>query len=538
MVEAWLPEGAARETTGLAGAGRRDCARSTCPARTWIPEELRERRTPYHLRLVAEELFLLQVGLELRRNQLAARSTRGLAVRDPAIERAIAELPFELTADQKRVWSEIASDLEPRFHREAQAAANLDHHNVVRAYDVDNDGDIHYMVMEYIQGRDLQQIVKEDGPLDYAMIAEYTRQSAQGVAYAHEKGLIHRDIKPANLLVDQKNVVKLLDLGLARFTGEDRASLTVAYDENVLGTADYLAPEQAIDSHGVDTRADIYSLGCSMYYLFTGHPPFPDGTLPQRLIMHQKEQPTSVLEERPDAPQDLVEICTRMMAKKPKYRYQSAHDVAHALADWMAAHGHASDSGGSGGSSGKMASAAAALRDEAELPTVKRTAKTPRSVGGKRPAGGSGGPTRAKPRGPSKSAKAADTDSNLDRPTTKGPARRATSQRRVGDSDSSAPSAKGGPGAGTGSAKRPSDNSTPVALPVEETGFPVISPVSTGVVRPEKPTASAEEALEAYEAYRKRRQEVPVWYWVVVGGGVLLVVVLLVLLLIFGGGGL
>ena len=116
-----------------------------------------------------------------------------------------------------------------RFHREAQAAAALDHRNIVRAYDVDNDGDIHYLVMEYVEGRDLQHIVKEDGPLSYVAAAEYIRQAAEGLAHAHQAGLIHRDVKPANLLVDQKNVVKVLDLGLARFTDEDQASLTVAY---------------------------------------------------------------------------------------------------------------------------------------------------------------------------------------------------------------------------------------------------------------------------------------------------------------------
>ena len=107
-----------------------------------------------------------------------------------------------------------------RFHREAQAAAALDHRNIVRAYDVDNDGSIHYLVMEYVEGRDLQHMVKEDGPMDYAAAAEYIRQAAEGLAHAHQAGLIHRDVKPANLLVDQKNVVKVLDLGLARFTDE------------------------------------------------------------------------------------------------------------------------------------------------------------------------------------------------------------------------------------------------------------------------------------------------------------------------------
>ena len=233
-----------------------------------------------------------------------------------------------------------------RFHREAQAAAALDHRNIVRAYDVDNQGDIHYLVMEYVEGRDLQQMVKADGPLDYATAAEYIRQAAEGLAHAHQAGLIHRDVKPANLLVDHRNIVKVLDLGLARFTDEDRASLTVQYDENVLGTADYLAPEQAIDSHGVDARADIYSLGCAMYYLLTGHPPFPDGTLPQRLMAHQKQAPPSIRIDRPDAPADLMEICTKMMSKKPADRYQSAGEVADVLGDWLAAHGHSSNGAG------------------------------------------------------------------------------------------------------------------------------------------------------------------------------------------------
>ena len=218
-----------------------------------------------------------------------------------------------------------------RFQREAQAAAALDHRNIVRAYDVDNEGDIHYLVMEYVEGRDLQQMVKQDGPLDPAIAAEYIRQAAEGLAHAHQSGLIHRDIKPANLLVDQRNVVKVLDLGLALFADEGRASLTVAYDENVLGTADYLSPEQALNSHGVDARTDIYSLGCALYYLLTGHPPFPDGTLPQRLMAHQKSPPPDISLERPNVPPDLIEICNKMMAKKLDRRYQTAQEVADVL---------------------------------------------------------------------------------------------------------------------------------------------------------------------------------------------------------------
>lgn len=227
-----------------------------------------------------------------------------------------------------------------RFHREAKAVAALDHRNIVRAYDVDNDGVNHYLVMEYVEGQDLQRMVREHGPLPCHHAAEYIRQAAEGLHHAHKAGLIHRDVKPANLLVDKHGTVKLLDLGLARFAHDERASLTLAYDENVLGTADYLAPEQALDSHRVDQRADIYSLGCTFYFVLTGHPPFAEGTLAQRILKHQRENPPDIRRERPDVPEDLVAICMKMMAKKPAARYQSAAEVAQALRLWLINHGY------------------------------------------------------------------------------------------------------------------------------------------------------------------------------------------------------
>ena len=226
-----------------------------------------------------------------------------------------------------------------RFRLEARAVAKLDDPNIVRAYDIDNEGNIHYIVMEYVDGQDLHQIVIGQGPLDYDTAADYIAQVANGLQHAHEMGLVHRDIKPANCLVDRHNTVKLLDLGLAKLTEDDQASLTMANEENVLGTADYLAPEQALNSHEADSRSDIYSLGCTLYFLLTGRPPFPEGSISERLLKHQTAKPESIFKSRPDAPPSLVDICETMMSKKPDERFQSAGEVAARLKEWLADRG-------------------------------------------------------------------------------------------------------------------------------------------------------------------------------------------------------
>ncbi|MEK6260735.1 MAG: serine/threonine-protein kinase [Planctomycetota bacterium] len=230
-----------------------------------------------------------------------------------------------------------------RFHREARAVAAMNHLNIVRAYDVDKQTEsgteIHFLVMEYVEGRNLEQIVKDRGPLDYVTAVDTIRQAADGLGHAHQLGMVHRDVKPGNLLIDNQGIVKLLDLGLARFfKSDDEESLTIKHDEKVLGTADYLAPEQAIDSHQVDARADIYSLGCTLYFALTGHPPFTDGTLVQRLLAHQTKTPQSVSYERPDVDASLLAILDKMMAKKTADRYQSALEVSEALSRWLIEH--------------------------------------------------------------------------------------------------------------------------------------------------------------------------------------------------------
>jgi serine/threonine-protein kinase len=259
--------------------------------------------------------------------------------------RAIKVLPKNRVAD--------ATYLD-RFRIEARAAAKLDDPNIIHTYDIDEFEGQHYLVMEYVEGQDLHQLVKEQGPLDYLVAADYIAQVARGLSHAHAMGLIHRDIKPANCLVDKNKVVKLLDMGLARIV-EDDESLTLDNNENVLGTADYLAPEQALNSHKADARSDIYSLGCTFYFLLTGHPPFPEGSISERLLKHQVERAPSILKDRPDAPPILVHICETMMAKKAHERYQTADEVSERLAEWLADRGReVGDSGknllsGSGG---------------------------------------------------------------------------------------------------------------------------------------------------------------------------------------------
>jgi serine/threonine protein kinase len=223
-----------------------------------------------------------------------------------------------------------------RFEREAQQSARLSHQNIVRTFDLDTSGTIHFIAMEYIDGTDLHAKVKESGPLEIRDAVDYIRQAALGLHHAHEEGLVHRDVKPANLMLDKRGTVKVLDLGLALAAASDEESLTREHDEKVLGTADYLAPEQAADSHKADRRADIYALGCTLYYLLVGKPPFASGTLAERIQSHMRKPPPNLLDQRADVPPAIAEIYFRMLEKHPDARPQTAQEVADALAAWLA----------------------------------------------------------------------------------------------------------------------------------------------------------------------------------------------------------
>jgi serine/threonine protein kinase len=190
--------------------------------------------------------------------------------------------------------------------------------------------------MEYVEGSSLLDIVKKTHRMDVLRAAHYVWQSSQGLDHAFRVGVIHRDIKPGNILVDRFGIAKILDMGLARFYHTEDDMLTLKYDEkSVLGTADYVAPEQTINSHDVDVRADIYSLGCTFYYLLAGHPPFPDGTIAQKLISHQTRMPTPIRQLRPEVPEAIAMVLDRMMAKSLNDRYQTPTQIYEALLPWV-----------------------------------------------------------------------------------------------------------------------------------------------------------------------------------------------------------
>ncbi|HUT88652.1 MAG TPA: bifunctional serine/threonine-protein kinase/formylglycine-generating enzyme family protein [Thermoguttaceae bacterium] len=223
-----------------------------------------------------------------------------------------------------------------RFEREVRAAARLMHPNIVTAYDAGEQEGIHYLVMEYVNGMDLAAILAEQGPLAVAQAIDYTAQAAKGLAYAHSEGIVHRDIKPGNLLVDEKGTVKILDMGLARMASaggrvgsEESESLTTS--GQVMGTCDYMAPEQAEDTHRADHRADVYSLGCTLYRLLTARKPYEGDTMIKILLSHREAPIPSLSAARPDVPASLDAVCQKMMAKTPEERYQSMSEVIDAL---------------------------------------------------------------------------------------------------------------------------------------------------------------------------------------------------------------
>lgn len=241
----------------------------------------------------------------------------------------------------KVIHPDLESNVEAfgRLQREMMAATRLNHPNIVKALDVDLKGQKHYFAMEMVEGTDLQKRVELSGALPIAEACAYVRQAALGLQAAYELGLVHRDIKPANLLlIEDAKQIKILDFGLARLQFAKKQDINLTVEGSVIGSADYLAPEQARNPSGVDIRADIYSLGCTLFFLLSGEVPFPGGSAFLKIHKHQSEEPKPPLEERaPYLPEGLVAIVKKMMAKPPDDRFRTPASVAAALAPYARA---------------------------------------------------------------------------------------------------------------------------------------------------------------------------------------------------------
>jgi serine/threonine protein kinase len=259
-----------------------------------------------------------------------------------ARHRAMSRIVALKVLSSKLVKTDRAQEL---FQREARAAARLLHPNIVAAYDFNHVRGRYFLVMEYVNGPNLDQLVRKEGPPSIGLACDYIRQAANGLQCAYSMGMVHRDIKPANLLLQRAGhdgqpthgVIKLTDFGLARLNetsslaGDDGTGTLLIRDNSVMGTPDYLSPEQARDLHQTDIRGDLYSLGCTFYYLLTGSVPFPGGTMLEKLVRHGVQEPTPVEHLRLDVPQEVAAIVQRLMAKDPEDRFQTPAELADAL---------------------------------------------------------------------------------------------------------------------------------------------------------------------------------------------------------------
>ncbi|MGP0066069.1 MAG: protein kinase domain-containing protein [Isosphaeraceae bacterium] len=217
-----------------------------------------------------------------------------------------------------------------RFYQEGRSAAQLDHENIARVYSIGQDGYLHYIAFEYIEGETIRQRVEQSGPLPVPEAIDIALQIAQALVHASQRGVVHRDIKPSNIILTPQGRAKLVDMGLARRfeRGSDHGLTQTGM---TLGTFDYISPEQARDPRDVDVRSDLYSLGCTLFHMLTGRPPFPGGTVLQKLIQHQEEPPADVRSMNPAVPAELAGVITKLMAKDRDRRYQSPEQLVRDL---------------------------------------------------------------------------------------------------------------------------------------------------------------------------------------------------------------
>jgi len=229
---------------------------------------------------------------------------------------------------------EHAGDTESllRFQNEAQSAARLDHENIARVFHVGEDRSLHYIVFEFVEGVNVRSLVERHGPLPLPEALNYALQIADALAHAASRNVVHRDIKPSNVLITPTGQVKLIDMGLARMLRTDAGAGDLTATGVTLGTFDYISPEQARDPRTADVRSDLYSLGCTLFYMLAGRPPFPEGTVLQKLLQHQGDQPPDIRQFRPELPDEAARILRKMLAKDPRHRYGDPTELSKDLA--------------------------------------------------------------------------------------------------------------------------------------------------------------------------------------------------------------
>ncbi len=248
-----------------------------------------------------------------------------------AVFRAL-DTKLERLVALKLLPPEQAADVEVvrRFYQEGRSAAQLDHENIARVYSIGQDGYLHYIAFEYIEGVTIRHRVEQAGPLPVPESIDIALQIAHALVHASERGVVHRDIKPSNIILTPQGRAKLVDMGLAR-RFERGCDHGLTQTGMTLGTFDYISPEQARDPRDVDVRSDLYSLGCTLFHMLTGRPPFPGGTVLQKLIQHQEEPPADVRTMNPAVPSELAGVITKLMAKDRDRRYQSPEQLVRDL---------------------------------------------------------------------------------------------------------------------------------------------------------------------------------------------------------------
>lgn len=305
-----------------------------------LPREALDSLTGKDVASVVEELLQRNLLTAYQTQELIAGRGRGLQLGNYRILDKLGQggMGTVFKAEHRRMERIVAlkvvspaalatTGATERFHQEVKAAAKLSHTNIVHAYDADESEGTHFLVMEFVDGGDLAALVRANGPLPIEQALHFVLQAARGLEYAHERGVIHRDIKPANLLVDERGLVKILDMGLARIDapGADVAGLTAT--GQIMGTADYMSPEQALNTRKADQRSDVYSLGITLWYLLTGRTAYDGDTLMERLMAHQTAPLPSLRSVRPAVSPELDGVFQRMIAKTPGERYSTMTEV-------------------------------------------------------------------------------------------------------------------------------------------------------------------------------------------------------------------